>query len=344
MSQIVIAYAREDVAVAHALKQSLERRHYDVFLDVDGRIRGDWRQYIAERIRRATDLVVLVSPHALHSPELADEVQLGIAHARHLVPVLLAAPFDRSTTLPAPWAALLAQQAARYDPLDLTVSTDRVVALLDSRPGWLRWRDPRAWAALSAATGAAVVTAQIGLPDLSRLRDLLVEPPASVPAAAPASVPASAPDETVIGASEPGPTPPRTTGHALVLAGEVAYDRSGFSFATGQAVSWGAQRADILVSRPSGAALAGFFLPYDAGDYKDPSLDRAARAGIAATDASSLQAIDRCPPDGYKKHWVKPEVGKVYCVRWRNGDRHALIRVDTIEVDRIGFDYRLLPP
>jgi len=337
MSRIVIAYAREDVAVAHALKQSLERRGYDVFLDVDGRIRGDWRQYIAERIRRATDLVVLVSPHALCSPELAVEVQVGIAHARHLVPVLLAEPPDRSTALPAPWATLLAQQAARYDPLDLTVSTDRVIALLHSRPTWLRWRDPRAWAALSAATGVAAVIAHIDLPDPSRLRHVLVEQPTSVPTPAPASVPASAPVDA-------GPTPPRTTGHALVHTGEADYDRSGFSFATGQVVGWNAQRADILVSRPSNATRAEFFLPYDAGPYKDPALDRAARAGIATTDAVSLDAIARCPTDGYQKHWFKPEVGKVYCVRWRDGDRHALIRVDTIDDDRIGFDYRLLPP
>lgn len=135
MAQIVIVYAREEVAIAQSLKEHLERRGVSVFLDVADLIRGNWREVIKEEIRRSRDVVVLVSRNSAASSEVGDEVTLAASLNKQLTPVLLD---DLPQDQPSWMVDLLREHAVRYDRFDLRVSTDRILAAIRSRPSPLR--------------------------------------------------------------------------------------------------------------------------------------------------------------------------------------------------------------
>ncbi len=52
---------------------------------------------------------------------------------------------------------------------------------------------------------------------------------------------------------------------------------------------------------------------------------------------------ERMPTGGYQHHWFQPKKGGIYCVRSRDGKHYAVIRVDTVDNDRIGFDFIFQP-
>jgi hypothetical protein len=138
-----------------------------------------------------------------------------------------------------------------------------------------------------------------------------------------------------------GPEP--TGGSAVLFDGFIEPEHSAFVFATGQVVSWHAGVADIGAVRGESDRVTGLFLPYDGEIYKDSPPDRIANAGIQEIMTSSFDDVTRCPTSQYLHHWFKPQKGHFYCVRTRNGRDFALIRIDAIDVDRIGFEYLLKP-
>lgn len=132
-------------------------------------------------------------------------------------------------------------------------------------------------------------------------------------------------------------------GTAIIRDGFVAYQQSGFRFSSTSVVSWDSEAADILAAKPPGAALTGFFLPYDSAPYKHAKLDRNAASGIRKVSGESLESIKECPSGGYMHHWFQPQLNAVYCVRTRSGRAYAVIRVDSLDEDRIGFDFLYQP-
>lgn len=132
-------------------------------------------------------------------------------------------------------------------------------------------------------------------------------------------------------------------GSVILRDGFSHYDQSGFRFAKAVVVGWDANTADILAAKPPDADQAMFFLPYDAEHFKNPELDRNAVAGIARMDVSAMDDVSTCPSEGYKHHWFRVEAGQIYCIRTRSGKDYVIIRVDTVEPDRIGFDYVYRP-
>jgi hypothetical protein len=132
-----------------------------------------------------------------------------------------------------------------------------------------------------------------------------------------------------------------STGHVIVFDGWKYFDRSGFEFKTAQLVKWDSGKADILVAnRGSGdVAVARFFFQNETGDYSSASADKGALAGAEAIDVKSLSEVKFCPTDGYGKHWLGPELGRIYCIRSRDGRTFAKIKVTELEKDRIGFDW-----
>lgn len=139
------------------------------------------------------------------------------------------------------------------------------------------------------------------------------------------------------------PPPEPTKGSALLMDGYRAFNESGYEFATRNKVAWDAGSADILAAKKPSEQTTGFFLPYDAEGYKNPDWDRDARAGIRPVTGSNLDDVHECPTGAYEHHWFQPRKGALYCLRSRDGKHYAVIRVDVLDEDRIGFDYIYQP-
>lgn len=139
------------------------------------------------------------------------------------------------------------------------------------------------------------------------------------------------------------PPPEPVKGNIVLRDGFAVFGASGYRFATKEVVTWDASSADILAAKQPGRDTTEFFLPYDAGAYEHPRWDRNARAGIREIYASSLDDVKECPTGDYKHHWFQPVEGALYCLRSRDGNHYAVIRVDVVDDDRIGFDYLYQP-
>jgi S1-C subfamily serine protease len=135
------------------------------------------------------------------------------------------------------------------------------------------------------------------------------------------------------------------SGSVTAYDGFKFYAKSTYNFETGNLGPWGAQNADIGVATPSGQEAATFFIYYDAPPYTNTKIPggMSARAGIGETEALNLNEVLECPSSGYSIHYFQPEVGRVYCVRTRDGHHYAKIRIYEITDDRITFDYVYQP-
>jgi hypothetical protein len=139
------------------------------------------------------------------------------------------------------------------------------------------------------------------------------------------------------------PPPEPVKGNVILRDGFRFFQQSGYQFTTGHTVAWDAAAADILAVKKQGESTTGFFLPYDAEGYKHPNWDRNAAAGIQEVTGANLDAVRECPTGGYLHHWFQPRKGALYCLRTRDGKHFAVIRVDTVDEDRIGFDFVFQP-
>lgn len=139
------------------------------------------------------------------------------------------------------------------------------------------------------------------------------------------------------------PPPEPVKGTVILRDGFRFFEQSGYEFASGRKVAWDAAAADILAVKQQGETTTGFFLPYDAEGYKHPNWDRNAAAGIREVAGEHPDAVRECPTDGYLHHWFQPKKGDLYCLRTRDGKHYAIIRVDAVDNDRIGFDFIFQP-
>lgn len=139
------------------------------------------------------------------------------------------------------------------------------------------------------------------------------------------------------------PLPEHIKGNVILMDGYKEYGRSGYKFATQKIVAWDATSADILAAKNPAEHATEFFLPYDAEAYKNPEMDKDARAGIREISEENLDGVQECPTGEYKHHWFQPKKDAIYCLRTRDGKHYAVIRVDVIDDDRIGFDYIYQP-
>lgn len=137
--------------------------------------------------------------------------------------------------------------------------------------------------------------------------------------------------------------PEPVIGSAILRDGFRYFDQSGFQFASTAIVAWNSATADVLAARQPGQSTTGLFIPYDAQAYKHPEWDHNAVGGIQSVPGTTLTSVKKCPVDGYRHHWFMPQKGGLYCVRARDGKHFAVIRVDTIDDDRIGFEFMFMP-
>ena len=89
MGEIFISYARKDRRIADKLSAELHRRGIEVWIDCDDIGGGDaWRAAISNAIRNCDAFLVLLTPRAVTSRNVAKELALAERHKRRIIPVM----------------------------------------------------------------------------------------------------------------------------------------------------------------------------------------------------------------------------------------------------------------
>ena len=88
MSRVFISYAREDSEFIDQLVAELDPRGFPVWLDRDAIGGGAaWRAAISQAIRDCAAFLVVLSPQAVASKNVAKELSLADEHGRPIIPV-----------------------------------------------------------------------------------------------------------------------------------------------------------------------------------------------------------------------------------------------------------------
>lgn len=134
------------------------------------------------------------------------------------------------------------------------------------------------------------------------------------------------------------------SGHVTLFDGFRYGDLSTFTFRSASILPWGSP-ADIGVASPPSTSLAEFFLPNAQPPYssRQPTLQDIENAGIVDMGTSGLDEILEAPDSGYEIHYFPPEAGHVYCLRTRDGQHFAKIKITYVGSDRVAFDYVYQP-
>ncbi len=84
-----VSYSRRDQTFVNDLKEALERRGRNVWIDSDDIPPGaTWRRELGTGIEAADAFVFVISPDSAGSPECAEELERAVALGKRLVPVL----------------------------------------------------------------------------------------------------------------------------------------------------------------------------------------------------------------------------------------------------------------
>ena len=90
MNYIFISYDREDGEFADKLKQRLEKNGFRTWIDVDAiPASTDWKNVIDEAIRKASALVLIMTPQAFESEYVSYEWVYAMGARVSVVPLLL---------------------------------------------------------------------------------------------------------------------------------------------------------------------------------------------------------------------------------------------------------------
>lgn len=171
--RVFISYRRETGAdLARLVRDSLQRRGYEVFLDVEDLRSGPFNEALLREIETSTDVVVILTPGALdRCRDAGDWVRREIAHAlachKSVVPVWARGFALPAEALPDDISELQNQQA-------LTPSTDYFEASMDRLASWLVGRPRRGL--LGGRWPAAVVIALVLLVALAFLGKVMTGP------------------------------------------------------------------------------------------------------------------------------------------------------------------------
>ena len=264
--KIFICYRREGGAdLARLVRDSLQHRGYDVFMDVENLRSGPFNTALFHEIETATDVVVILTPGSLDRCHNAgDWVRLEIARAiqqkRNIIP-LMARGFDwptPSAPLPADLAALPTYNGVSPSHEYFEASLDKLAQLLTGLP-----RRSRTWSYAIAAALVLAVAGGIAVTFAPQLRRVALH---SNPTARQTSAPAPAAAPTAPAASPPKPveTPPAQSselaslpvaGYRLVWADE--FNGSALDTTKWDYHRWGAQ-ADVGLAEDAVTVAGGF--------------------------------------------------------------------------------------
>lgn len=141
-----------------------------------------------------------------------------------------------------------------------------------------------------------------------------------------------------LGISSGGTASQLTSESVVLFDGFTNFNESGFDFSSQTIVPWDSTEGDILFS---GGKL---FLPYDAEPY--PGVDDSPGAGIIRAYNNSFDDVYSCPIPGrftafnkYEYHFQGACANCSYCIRTRDGEHFAFIRVLRTNQDEIEFDW-----
>ena len=83
-----ICYARQDKAFAHKLAKDLRRNGVSIWMDVLDIPAGvRWDRAVEKALRKAERLLVILSPEAVESENVQDELALAFDRKKPIVPV-----------------------------------------------------------------------------------------------------------------------------------------------------------------------------------------------------------------------------------------------------------------
>ncbi|WP_045860792.1 toll/interleukin-1 receptor domain-containing protein [Teredinibacter purpureus] len=90
MSQVFLSYSRKNLEDVLRIRQALERRGIDVWIDQDDIGTGSrWDVQIEEGIQKSRVVVVILSDASVASSNVGDEWSFAIENDKHIIPVLL---------------------------------------------------------------------------------------------------------------------------------------------------------------------------------------------------------------------------------------------------------------
>jgi hypothetical protein len=90
MSTYFLSYARADSATALRFADDLIGAGVSVWVDqYDIRPSQHWDRSVETAVRACAGMVVILSPRSVASPNVADEVSVGINAGKHLIPILI---------------------------------------------------------------------------------------------------------------------------------------------------------------------------------------------------------------------------------------------------------------
>jgi tetratricopeptide (TPR) repeat protein len=123
---VFISYRRTNAPWARAIEQSLTHSGFDVFLDYQGIVSGDFERTILENIRSRAHFLVLLTPSALErcddpGDRLRREIEEALETRRNIVPLMLEG-FDFNT--PAIASKLTGKRAALRRYAGMSVSAE----------------------------------------------------------------------------------------------------------------------------------------------------------------------------------------------------------------------------
>ncbi|TBW06788.1 hypothetical protein E0E50_18595 [Azotobacter chroococcum subsp. isscasi] len=134
------------------------------------------------------------------------------------------------------------------------------------------------------------------------------------------------------------------TGRVVLFDGWARPSESGFSFGSQTIVSWWSGQADVLVANTTPPeSSAKLFVQYQVPPYEMSPQDQGARGGAVQMSQARLDDVVECPAEGYGGHWLDTRQNAIYCLRTRDGQHYAKIKVSEVFADRIAFDWIFQP-
>ena len=128
-----VSYSRRDGAFVAQLKEALEARGRNVWIDADDIPAGaPWRQELGTGIEAADAFVFVISPDSVVSPECLQELTRATELGKRLVPVL----HEATTSVPPALAALQYVDVAQNR--DLALSVAEIDAAIETDHEWVR--------------------------------------------------------------------------------------------------------------------------------------------------------------------------------------------------------------
>lgn len=157
---VFISYPRRRVAIAHLIKLSLELRGYKTFMDLTELEGGDWNDQLLAAIKKAKDVVILITRESSPSSPMAAEVEHALLLKKRLVPVIV----DEVDHAECSWLqSALKFQAVAFDERFPSVSIDALAKLLTTKKGYVSTHETKRFEFFQTVVGTAAAAAVAAL-------------------------------------------------------------------------------------------------------------------------------------------------------------------------------------